>query len=158
MPRYANRTQTSSEKTRNEIERLVIKYGATGFMYFSKGDHAAVAFELGKYHIRVDVPLPKIDDDEFMYTPSRGKERTPEKRYEIWEQACRERWRAIALIIKAKLVAIEQGIRTVEQEFLSDIVVNAETGQTAGQVMIPQLQKAVVDGKTPRLAIPWGGE
>ena len=35
-----------------------------------------------------------------------------------WEQACRQRWRALALVIKAKLEAIDAEISTFEEEFL----------------------------------------
>jgi hypothetical protein len=37
-------------------------------------------------------------------------------------QACRQRWRALALVIKAKLEAVESGITTFEDEFLAHIV------------------------------------
>ena len=37
-------------------------------------------------------------------------------------QACRQRWRALLLIIRAKLEAVESGITTLESEFLANIV------------------------------------
>lgn len=39
-----------------------------------------------------------------------------------WEQACRQAWRALALVIKAKLEAVDAGIVTFEEEFMAQIV------------------------------------
>ena len=39
-----------------------------------------------------------------------------------WEQVCRQRWRALLLIIRAKLEAVASGITTLENEFLANIV------------------------------------
>ena len=82
-------------------------------------------------------------------TPARRIRRSPEQVDAAWEQACRARWRALYLIIKAKLEAIESGISTVEHEFLSDVVV--PNGQTVGAFMAPQLEAAYTTGRMPAL-------
>ncbi len=66
-----------------------------------------------------------------------------------YEQAGRQRWRALALVIKAKLEAVESGVETFEDAFLSHIVLPG--GGTIGRWLKPQLQEAYVGGKMPPL-------
>ena len=47
------------------------------------------------------------------------RERGARARQETHDQACRQRWRALLLVIKAKLEAVTAGISTVETEFLA---------------------------------------
>ncbi|MCJ2127688.1 hypothetical protein [Methylobacterium sp. E-045] len=56
-------------------------------------------------------------------------------------------WRALFIILKAKLVAIDRGVSTVEQEFLAHVVL--PDGQTVGQWFEPQLQLAFERGAMP---------
>jgi hypothetical protein len=65
------------------------------------------------------------------------------------EQAVRQRWRALALVIKAKLEAFESGIETFEQAFLANILL--PDGQTVGQWMVPQVEQAYLTGTMPGL-------
>lgn len=152
MNRYASKTNVPSEKSRMEIERTLMRYGATGFMYMWKGNDAVIAFEFGKYHIRLNVPMPDKNSTEFTHTET-GRERTnPDAMFAAWEQASRQRWRAILLIIKAKLESIESGIRSMEQEFMGDFVL--ADGSTVSEYMLPKIVNAVQLGKMPQLALP----
>lgn len=150
MSRYAKNTIVGSEKTRGEIERTLVKYGATGFMYMWKGDTAVIAFEFGIYHVRLDVPMPPKSD--FEKTPTGRKRKNSEDTLKAWEQATRQRWRAVLLIIKAKLEAVECGIRTFEQEFMGDFVL--ATGQTLSETMLPRIADAIKKGEMPQLLLP----
>jgi hypothetical protein len=69
-----------------------------------------------------------------------------------WEQACRQRWRALALVVKAKLEAVECGISTFEEEFLAWMML--PDGSTVGDRMLPQLETAYRTGQMPPL-LPW---
>jgi hypothetical protein len=71
---------------------------------------------------------------------------SPEKR---WEQACAERWRALALVIKAKLEAVQQGISTFEDEFLAQTVL--PDGNTLSRWIQPQLTSVYATGHMPPL-------
>jgi len=74
-----------------------------------------------------------------------------------WEQACRQRWRALNLAILAKLEAVEAGITTFEEEFLAHLVL--PNGKTVGQWAVPAVGKALSDGKMPPLlSLPSGPE
>jgi hypothetical protein len=54
-----------------------------------------------------------------------------------WEQACRSRWRALFLCIKAKLESIESGIETFEDAFLAHI--QMPDGKTVAEHVKPNI-------------------
>jgi uncharacterized protein (DUF58 family) len=155
MSRYAASTAVSSEKTRAEIERTLTKYGATGFMYGWQGPMAMIAFELQRRRIRFLLPLPDRNDNQFRFTPARGLERSPEQIAEAYDQAVRQRWRALLLVIKAKLEAVEAGITTLESEFLSNLLLPNQ--QTVGEWLEPQLEEVYQSGTMPPLLPAPGG-
>ena len=57
--------------------------------------------------------------------------------------------RALLLVIKAKLEAVTAGISTIETEFLANIVLPDNT--TAGEWMLPQIDRAYCTGEMPPL-------
>ncbi|MFO7288191.1 MAG: hypothetical protein C0P79_015200 [Gammaproteobacteria bacterium] len=149
MSRFAEKTSVSSEKSRAEIESTLARYGATGFMYGTTATKAVVAFECHGRRVKFELTLPDPGSDEFVFTPARRTKRSPEDQYKAWEQAVRQRWRALALVIKAKLEAVETGITEFEEEFLAHIVLPG--GQTVGQWMLPQVAAAYETGDMPPL-------
>lgn len=149
--RYAQNTEVSSDKSRMEIERILQKYGASGFMYGWKGDAAVIAFEMHGKSIKFILPLPNKNDKKFKVTPKREYLRTEQEAYQAWEQACRQKWRALTLCIKAKLEASESGITTFEHEFLAHFVMPG--GQIFGDYIIPQIEEVRKSGKLPKLMI-----
>ena len=65
----------------------------------------------------------------------------------------RQRWRALALVIKAKLEAVEADITTLEAEFLAHIAL--PSGATVGEWVGPQLDAVYGSGEMPAL-LPGG--
>lgn len=114
--RYASQTSVPAEQSRAEIERLLTRYGATAFGYFWEHQTAVVTFRIRSRIVRLKVPLPDPDSREFT-TTSQGRPRADEPRRQLYEQATRQRWRAICLLIKAKLEAVELGITSIEREW-----------------------------------------
>ena len=154
MARYAEATSVPSDRSRIEIERTLRRYGADAFMYFTDKDRAAIAFRAQGRHIRFLLPTPNPAAAEFTRTPARGNRRSPEAAHEAWEQAIRQRWRALALVIKAKLEAVEAGIAVFEDEFMANIVL--PDGRTVGEFMRPQIESAYQSGHMPPM-LPWHG-
>lgn len=148
MTRYAERTEVASDRSRAEIERTLRRYGATSFAYGWDQLVAVVMFELANRRIRFRLPMPDRDSREFTETPT-GRMRSEKAAEEAWEQAGRQRWRALALVIKAKLEAVEAGITTVEQEFLAHIML--PDGSTVGDWAAPQLAIAYERNQMPAL-------
>lgn len=152
MSRYAEKTQVSSAKSRADIEHTLTRYGASGFMYGWNAGAATVAFEMDGRRVMFRLDLP--DRDDFALTET-GRERTESSAEAAYEQSVRQRWRALALVIKAKLEAVESGITVFEEEFMAHIVLPG--GKTVGAHMLPQIDEAYKTGKLPKL-LPGPGE
>lgn len=147
MTRYAEKTTVPSERSRAEIEATLRRYGASQFMYGWEASRAVVAFQMCDRRVRFDLPMPDRNAREFTHTPSRGARRSEAEQEKAYEQACRQRWRALALVIKAKLEAVEAGITEFEDEFLAHITL--PSGQTVGRWMRPQIARAYESGQMP---------
>lgn len=155
MPRYAENTSVPSDRSRSEIEQTLRRYGASAFAYGWQSNSAHVMFEMADRRIKFTLPMPDPQARQFTHTPSRGTKRSPAAAEEAYEQAVRQRWRALALVIKAKLEAVEAGISTVEQEFMAHIAL--PTGQTVGEWITPQLREVYARGQMPAL-LPGGSD
>lgn len=145
MSRYAENTTVSSEQSRGEIERTLARYGADQFMYGWDSDRAVIGFRCQDRHVRFTLTMPARDAREFTHH-SRGP-RTPDAAAKLWEQACRQRWRALALVVKAKLEAVAAGISEFETEFLGHILL--PNGETTAEWIRPQLAHAYDTGAMP---------
>jgi len=157
--KYASETTVSSERSQGEIKATLQRYGASKYAFFEEDTRSAIVFELADRRLRFDLPLPNRTADEFVYRYYGGKKTNDalpvHKQHVKWEQACRQRWRALALAIKAKLEAVESGITTFEDEFLAHIVM--PDGKTIGEHISPQIPELCATGRLPRL-IPSIGE
>ena len=149
MTRYAETTEVSSDKSRAEIEKTLVRYGAGRFLYGWQDDTAVIGFAMLDRQVKFLLPLPDRGDREFTHTPEKGLKRSAAQAEAQYEQAVRQRWRALALVIKAKLEAVESGITEFEDEFLAHIVL--PDGQTVGAFMRPQIAQAYEHGEPPKL-------
>ena len=155
MVRYAEDTTVSSDKSRLEIERTLARYGAKQFVYGWEEGRALIGFSMHDRQVRFVLQMPDRDDREFTHTPARGTKRSSAQIEAEYEKAVRQRWRALALVVKAKLEAVESEISEFEDEFLAHIVL--PDGQTVGAFMRPQVERAYALGTMPgMLALPEG--
>lgn len=150
MSRYARNTDVSVERSRGEIERILHRYGAEQFGYSITNNKAIIAFKANDRVLRFELPLPDPKSPEFNRTPTGRPIRNPDAALRAWEQACRQRWRALALLIKAKLESIESHITTFEEEFLAHIVLPGE-GKTLAQILVPKLADIYLGKSMPKL-------
>ncbi|MBN2560271.1 MAG: hypothetical protein JXQ75_05010 [Phycisphaerae bacterium] len=154
MPRYANETTVNVERSQGQIKDTLRRYGVEDFGVLERSKEAAIEFIVpvesgGRIPIRITVPLPDRDAEEFAVSDA-GRRRKPEAAYRAWEQAVKQRWRALLLAIKAKLEAVETGISTIEVEFMPFIVLG--NGETLGQQLLPKLEVAASEGRV--LSLP----
>jgi hypothetical protein len=149
MSRYAENTSVSSEKSRGEIESILARYGATAFAYGWQQQGAVISFEANNRRVRFMLPMPDRNDRRFWFTSGRNIKRSPEQAQAEYEQALRQKWRALTLAIKAKLEAVASGITEFEDEFLAHIVM--PNGQNLGAWIRPQIESAYQDNKMPPL-------
>lgn len=132
-PKYAVDTKVPVNQTRNEIETALSKFGATSFVFGSFAEKATVMFEFNARRVRFDLPLPV------------------EREQRAQEKRARERWRALFLSIKAKLVSVDTGIETFEEAFLAHVVL--ADGSTVGQSVAPAIEDQYKTGKMKPLLL-----
>lgn len=135
--KYAASTDVPVSRSRDEIERTLSRFGASAFGYMTSQDGTvAISFEFKTLRVLMKMQLP--ERSEFR-CDTRGKVRRDSAIDRDWEQACRQRWRSLANGVKAKLALVDDGISTIEREFLSNIVVGPG-GQTVGDRIVPQIE------------------
>jgi hypothetical protein len=143
---YASKTDVPVARSRDEIERTLARFGATAFAYMTNTDgQVAISFEIRRIRVLMRMQLPIREQ---FRRDKRGYDRTESAIERDWEQACRQRWRNLANGVKAKLALIDDGISSVEREFLADIVIPS-TGQTYGELAIPQLTEVYEKHQLP---------
>ncbi len=147
--RYAAETTVSVDRSKNEIETLLERHGADSFMYGWDDQKVIVGFRYNGFMVRIAVPLPDRESDEIRLTPSGKQRRNDQSAEKVFQQAVRQRWRAMMLIIKAKLEASESGITTFEEEFLAHIVL--PDNRTVAQFLLPQIEQAYLVGDMPKM-------
>lgn len=144
MARYAEGTSVPAENSIAEIQKTVARFGASGFGYGYEGDQVMVMFKVKGRQVRFFLTIP--DRKDFARTPPPAQRlRTADMITKAHGQAVRERYRALALIIKAKLAAVEAGIREFDQEFMADLVLPGE-GKTVGQRWLEPVRAAIEGG------------
>lgn len=126
---YAHRTKVPVVQSRSEIEKTLAKYGATSFAFANEPSRAMIGFKLNKRSVRFVLNMPKG----------------------CLPQRERELWRALLLVIKAKLEAVRAGITVFDDEFLAHIVM--PNGQTVADLLRDQISAAYDTGQMPPLLI-----
>ncbi len=147
---YARGTEVSVEKSKMEIERTLLRYGASEFASAWRDGSAMIGFKMEKRMIRFILPLPSRE--AFRFTPGRRNKRNDADTAVAWEQGCREKWRALGLAIKAKMEAVECVLASFEEEFLAYTLL--PNGMTVADWVREPMDKALSSGVMPALMLP----
>ena len=137
---YAAGTSVSEDRSRQEIERHLRRFAGDDFeefVYRSSREECAIGFKLRGLHFAITIQMPPQAD--YSKTPT-GKQRKRNAAFQAWEQECRRRWRSLAAVVKAKLIAIDDGVATFEAEFMPYIML--ANGQTLAQQIAPAIERA----------------
>jgi hypothetical protein len=122
MP-YASKTKVPVDRSRAEIERLIHRHGCT--QYGTAVDYATglvrVQFRSNERVVRLEMDVPKD------------------------EQRRRAKWRALCLVLKAKLEAVASKITTFDDEFMPHIVMPDD--RTVGQHVRPAIAAVYESGQ-----------
>lgn len=146
MSVYASTTSVSVERSKSEIERTLTRYGASAFAYATNGNKAMVQFNADSRRIMFVLDLPNREDRIFTHGyAGKGSKLSPDQAATKWEQGCRQKWRCLALAIKAKLEAVASGIASFEDEFMAHIVM--PDGKTVTAHIKPMIEQAYSTGK-----------
>jgi len=143
---YANKTTVSEEKSKHEIESLLMRHGADSFGYMRGKQEIQIMFELNGFSYRLAITIPTVE--QFMTTAT-GRERKVEAAHKEQDQETRRLWRALALWLKAMIVADTDGIVTLKQSLLPFTML--PNGDTFSQYALPQLELLQSNGKMPTL-------
>lgn len=149
---YAEGTDVPVEKSRAEIERIFGRYGASAFSSSWDTRGATIGFAIKGWHVRFSLPYPSPDERRFT-RDVHGRPRPKDLVAKKYEAELRRLWRALALLLKAKLDCVESGITTFEREFLADLVLEG-SGQTVGEMAIPRLEAAKGSSLRPGDVLP----
>lgn len=122
---YAEDTKVTVAQSRGSIETMLRKASATRIVTMDEPSEVVVLFNMDGRLIKLRIEV--------------AGDATDQRRREIW--------RAIVLVVKAKIEAVAQGITTVEQEWLAHVVL--PDGQTVAEWIGPQLQVAYDRGAMP---------
>lgn len=154
-PIFAANTEVPVDRSRTGIEKLLDDHKCRKF---SSGidrerGHAMLQFEMGNRLLRFAVQWPTTLDQLASDDPWRARWRNTRAQSvdRFLAQIERQRWRAMHLVIKAKLEAVSSGVATFDEEFLPYIVL--PNNETVSQAMVPLIEQAYTDGEMPRLPL-----
>ena len=134
---YAD-TMVSTERSKEEINKLLKKFGCNGIQWTWIDGKEILRFihefelEGVKHGITFEINIPDI---------GKYKGRKYDK---IFMRNERQAYRIVVHIIKAKLTAVETGVETFENEFLSKVLYQLPSGRTqkVGDVILDQISKS----------------
>ena len=156
---FAENTKVPIEKSKVELETLLAKLGAGRRATFhdSEKSVAGAFFELAGRRYRIEVPIPRLADFLKPKPVPYGWDSWSITKRAAWsaaeaDQAARQRWRALILLVKAKIEIVAMGASTFEREFLADLVL--PNGRTAGEELGEYMQNLLANGYSAPLALP----
>lgn len=138
MAKYAANTKVPVERSRLEIERTLVRYGVEAFFYGTSHKGSGIGFKYKDRAIQMSVPLPERKD----FADTQAGEGD-------WKREHRRLWRVLLIAIKAKLELVDAGLAKFEDEFLAQTCLPG--GGTVSQVMQPQIETAIKEGRMPKL-------
>jgi hypothetical protein len=139
MGKYAEGTSVPVERSQVEINKVLTKFGADQLAQASSLSPPGVlmGFRVKGRLIRFHLPMPD----------AKGYRGTPLQIEKEYNAECRRRWRALLLVLKAKLEAVNSGITTFEQEFYAHTVLS--TGMTIYESTHKEVNRSLESGKPP---------
>lgn len=147
MRAYQN-TRTGASQSQDGIRRVLSKYGADGVQFTENwtGKELNVRFLYSPHKIQHSIvfiiPIPDLE----IKISKRGRKRSQDSLEKQKDQQIKQIWRALYWAIKSRMEAVNFGIETFEEAFLSHFEVPG-TGKQVGTYIIPKLQ-------TGRLSLP----
>lgn len=153
--KYAQGTMISARRSIAELEDLIDRFSGgepTEFSYGTVGGMAGIQFGLRGRRIRLRIILPDLEsfrEVTLNQYASSLRLRSDADTKNLWQREVDRLWRSMVDVVKAKLVAIDDGITTLEAEFLSGLVL--PSGETVGERMAVDLDAVLRTGELPAL-------
>ena len=103
---YASKTEVPVSRSQAEVQKMLLELGAERLAIIHMEYGVELVFRIRGTSYRITAPdLPPARDTQAAR-----------------QQGERSSWRALVLLVKAKKVAIDQNITTIEREFMADTV------------------------------------
>ena len=153
MTRFAANTSVPVARTQEEIQALLRRYGAAGFMMGEEGNKVFFCFKTHDRFVKMTTNMPDPKSREFTHTPSRQTPRSPKETQAAHEQGIRQRWRSLLLRVKARFEEIEDGQVTFDEAFMPYLVL--PDGTTMKEWAEYEIPKVYALGEMPKL-LPGG--
>lgn len=153
-------TTVPVERSQGEIRKLLVGHGCQRLAFGEERDDmgqrwAAVTFQAGAHGVRMRVPLKLVDERTVSAKYQRARSKTRDEiRDGLYEQEERRIWRVLAWNLKARLVAVEEGVETFEEAFLAHLL-DPRTGRTIYEHLA---EEGRVELAAPLLALNPGGD
>lgn len=137
-------TSTPVSRSQEDIRRILAKYGADG-VQFSEDWRKMILlirflFSVNKvqYSVLFRIPIPKADT-----ASPHGRQRKATQILKLQEQLERGIWRAAFWAIKSRMEAVDFGIESFEEAFLSHFEIPG-TDRQIGDILIPKLGAGIL--------------
>lgn len=140
---YAQRTRVPADRSRIELEALLRKAGAHDIAQMVNDDRAMIAFRLVDRCYRFTVPLydgPAAERTRNGFKVASAATMSPRQ-----AQQARQRWRALLLVIRAKLESARAGITSLDVELMPYCVLPG--GRTVADEALPRIASAYASGQ-----------
>lgn len=146
-PKFAANTTVSPDDSLREIKTILKRYGATRIATSEEESQVIIGFEVHERRVRLVVKTPTLAESR---QNAKGALMGSVQARQAHEKAIRQRWRALLLVIKAKMEAVEAGVETFEEAFMAQLVLPGST-RTVSEWLGPQIETAYRTGSLPFL-------
>jgi hypothetical protein len=157
MTAYAT-TNVPVERSQAEIRTLLQRHEVQRLAFGEERDDdgqrwAAVTFQARALGVRMRVPLKQVNEHDVRSKAVRARSKgVVEIRNEMYAQEERRIWRVLAWNLKARLVAVDEGLESFEEAFLPHLI-DPRTNRTIYEELS---QEGRVELPMPLVALPVG--
>ena len=144
---YAAETSVPVSKSRDDIEKLLVENGALDIAFGNIQGFIVVAFAAHDRQVRFTIPMPDASSPEITHTDAGNIRTGKAELVRVYDQAVRQRWRALFITIKSKFVSIDSHVSSFELEFGPSIVL--PNGLTVMEAALPAIEQAYATGSVP---------
>lgn len=116
---YAEDTRVPISRSRDELERILTRFGADQVATLANSDGWTIAFAARGLRIQLHIAMPENGPNS---------------------QEARRLWRTLVLVTKARLVAIDDGLESLADAFLAQVML--PSGYSVAEQVAPQLAAA----------------
>lgn len=137
MGSYAEGTTVPVSRSRDEVYRLLERYGANQSIVGHDAERVTVGFRIEGRHVRIDRPLPPRRN----FSSQAG-----------YDREIRRQWHVLILLLKSRLEVFGEGAETVDQAFGPYLVL--PDGSVAGDHITASVNAAYQTGRMPESILP----